>query len=126
MVPSFLAHSAMVSMNNVTYVFGGYNGLSSDKLYRQNISSNWCALFSTERICRQITSCVWCKDVASNLTGCYVSNSHSHLNCSATNNFCQHGSFPMPVAGALTSGFDVCIGKSVPGGCSSCIQGDLL
>ena len=112
-------------MNNVTYMFGGYNGLSSGNLYRQNISSNWCALFSTEKSCIKITNCTWCRDNARNLAGCYESGSHSHLNCSVANAFCQPR-FAMPMASALTSLGDACIEKSIPGGCSICIQGNLL
>jgi hypothetical protein len=123
-VPSSLAHSAIVSMNDVTYVFEGYNGLSSGKLHYQNTSSNWCALFSTEISCSKVRNCVWCKDAASNLTACYVS--HSHLNCIATNSICQNGVLAMPIASALTSWSDVCIEKTVSGGCSSCIEGKLI
>ena len=123
--PSFLAHSAVTSMNDELYIFGGYNGLSSDKLYRQNTSSNWCAMFSTEVSCNKISNCVWCVDIASSLAACYASNTHSHLNCTSTNNACEIARYKRSEDTAETLLTDVCIGNTVPGDCPSCMRGKL-
>lgn len=121
MAPSPMAHSAVASLNNVHYMFGGYNGISSDRLYRQNTSSNWCGLFTTEISCGKVRNCVWCEDTSSNLTACYLSNHQSHLVCNTASTVCQNGAFAMPMSSSLSSWSDVCIGKS--GDCNGCIQG---
>lgn len=124
--PSFLAHSAVSSMNDEFYIFGGYNGLSSDKLYHQNTSSNWCAMFSTNVSCNKVSNCVWCVDIASSRAGCYVSNTHSHLSCSPTSNVCQNARYARSEASVWTLSTGACIANTVPGDCSSCMQGILL
>lgn len=123
-VPLLFAHSRIASINHVSYIFGGYNGVSSDKLFYQNMTSNWCAMFSSETSCSKVRNCVWCKDTARNLTACFISNTYSHLSCSNTSNICRNDASMMPRAAALTSSTDLCVGKSGPGMCSSCIQGN--
>ena len=113
-------------MNDELYIFGGYNGLSSDKLYHQNTSSNWCAMFSTNVTCNKVSNCVWCVDIASSRAGCYVSNTHSHLSCSPTSNVCQNARYARSEASVWTLSTDVCIASTVPGDCSSCMQGKLV
>ena len=121
-----MAHSAAAVMDDKIFSFGGYNGVALDKLYQQNVSSNWCALFSTQASCTQVSNCVWCKDTASNLSSCYVSNTQSNLTCSDVINTCENAAFSLPQASSLTSSRDICIENNIPGGCSNCIQGNVL
>lgn len=121
--PPTLAHSSIAATNDEVYLFGGYNGLASDKLFRLNISSDWCSIFSTRDKCVGIGGCYWCFVNSSNQSFCFSSNINSPHNCSsdvASGNQCGLN----PVAAALRNGIsssDICAQYSLSDNCSSCI-----
>ena len=123
--PSVVAHSSTASINGEIYVFGGYNGIANDKLFRLNISSSWCSMFSTQSTCVNITGCSWCNSKSFNRSFCYNSDVSLPLTFSiktVSGNRCSVSPVALPLTDEIISTTDPCAQYNASEACSTCIQ----